>query len=896
MIKLTNINKYFFKGKSKENHVLNNINLEFNKNELVLITGKSGCGKTTLLNTIGLMDTFSGTITIDNDKFSSYSKKKMDYIRNHKVAYIFQNYSLIADLSVKDNLLIKLNLAGYFDKNENDILITKALNLVGLNDYENRLVKFLSGGQKQRVGIARAIIFNPDVILADEPTGNLDLNNSLALMKILKAISKEKLVILVSHEKELAKSFCSRIIELSDGKVISDKKNELVVLNTLDNNIYLGDMDKIELKSKDIKIDFYSQDSIFSPSFIFYKQNDTIYIKEQSNTKIKLVQNFDHINLVEAKKQVIEDVPISEESFDLDFSTNQKKAKRETVSTAKTALSALKRVFLNRRFFGKVFLIFVFIVGIATEFIISSFSATLKDFDKTKKFDDNHLALVSKKTDYNMSLHHFKALKKLKHFKRALKAGNMMKSNTYITFNISSYDDIDSWQAKDVVLTGHLRKINNEALLIGRHPQNNNEIVLSSVIADQIIKYSKTTPLKYYLDYNDVLTSSAKISLNNIEDVNIKEYKIVGITSNYSPYLYFFTEEEIDLIIKTEHTNETNLIVNDHKYEEQKNKDIEIKDQYINKLSLLKDVANVEFYDLDNKKISYDQISLQDNDVLVRKSFHKANKSIDMFKSNKFAIETTKDGSSGMDFIEYQIKGYYEIKTTDKGLIKNNKTFGLLMSDNGYSEYSLFNDYNKDSQDMFSDNNRIADLKTRRSYVYKFAYFYESSNPQADILDFSSTELSSDFYLVNPNLYRKAIFLKSNLIMQIGFIGRLIILFIFIIVALFFIIRSSTITRAKEIMTYRLIGLSPQEIKKTFILETLTYYLLAYLPGVLLSSSLVIIYNIRSPYVKYFISYTPWLSALVHLFTLAVFLLIGLIPVSRLLRKTPASLQAKYEL
>ena len=227
MITLTNVNKYFNRHKKNEIHVINNISLELEKSGLVAFLGPSGCGKTTLLNSIGGLDKIrKGKIYINNEKISSKWYYKVDKIRNINIGYIFQDYKLIENLSVYDNVSLVLTMIGIKDKKEIKKRVEYVLDKVGMLRYKKRPASMLSGGERQRVAIARAIVKDPDIILADEPTGNLDSKNSLEIMKIIKAISKDKLVLLVTHEESLAKFYSDRIIELKDGKVISDYKNE----------------------------------------------------------------------------------------------------------------------------------------------------------------------------------------------------------------------------------------------------------------------------------------------------------------------------------------------------------------------------------------------------------------------------------------------------------------------------------------------------------------------------------------------------------------------------------------------------------------------------------------------------------------------------------------------
>ena len=223
MIRVDNLQKYYNKGRKNEQHVLNDVSLELDRTGLVCILGESGSGKTTLLNTIGGLDTFSGgTITIEDTVVKKYDPKVMEPIRNDHFDYIFQNYYLLKDYSVAYNIKLALNRYELTEE-EKEERVDYVLHMLGMEKFKKKQVSKLSGGQQQRVSIARALVKSPDVILADEPTGNLDEENTLRTMSILKNISKECLVLLVTHEKRIAKFFGDRIIEVCDGKIVRDE-------------------------------------------------------------------------------------------------------------------------------------------------------------------------------------------------------------------------------------------------------------------------------------------------------------------------------------------------------------------------------------------------------------------------------------------------------------------------------------------------------------------------------------------------------------------------------------------------------------------------------------------------------------------------------------------------
>ena len=221
MLKLKNIKKTYVSGDEKV-EALKGINIEFRESEFVSILGQSGCGKTTLLNIIGGLDRYtSGDLIINGKSTKDFKDRDWDAYRNYSVGFVFQSYNLIGHQTVLSNVELALTISGVSRKERKQRAI-KALEEVGLKEQIHKKPNQLSGGQMQRVAIARALVNNPDIILADEPTGELDTKTSVQVMEILKKISKDKLIIMVTHNPELAEKYSSRIIKILDGKITDD--------------------------------------------------------------------------------------------------------------------------------------------------------------------------------------------------------------------------------------------------------------------------------------------------------------------------------------------------------------------------------------------------------------------------------------------------------------------------------------------------------------------------------------------------------------------------------------------------------------------------------------------------------------------------------------------------
>ncbi len=221
MLKLSDIVKTYSSGNTKVT-ALNGINIEFRENEFVSILGPSGCGKTTMLNIIGGLDRYdSGDLSINQKSTKKFRDSDWDSYRNHSIGFVFQNYNLIPHQTVLSNVELALTLSGV-SKSERRKRAKEVLEKVGLGDQIRKKPNQMSGGQMQRVAIARALVNNPEILLADEPTGALDSATSVQIMELLKEIAKEKLVIMVTHNPDLAEQYSSRIVRLLDGKITDD--------------------------------------------------------------------------------------------------------------------------------------------------------------------------------------------------------------------------------------------------------------------------------------------------------------------------------------------------------------------------------------------------------------------------------------------------------------------------------------------------------------------------------------------------------------------------------------------------------------------------------------------------------------------------------------------------
>lgn len=225
MIELKNIKKNY-KNQKVTTEVLKGINLKLGERGITFILGKSGSGKSTLLNILGGLDNYtSGDLIINGKSTKTFTEKNWDAYRNTYMGFVFQEYNLLDNYTVEDNIKLAMELQHKKCSNKE---ISEVLKLVELEGLSKRKTNELSGGQKQRIAIARALIKNPEIILADEPTGNLDKETSRQIFEILKKLSKGKLIVIVSHDEESARKYADRTVRIEDGLIISDDNTEKI--------------------------------------------------------------------------------------------------------------------------------------------------------------------------------------------------------------------------------------------------------------------------------------------------------------------------------------------------------------------------------------------------------------------------------------------------------------------------------------------------------------------------------------------------------------------------------------------------------------------------------------------------------------------------------------------
>ena len=810
MIRLEHVNKYFNKGKKNEIHVINDLNLKLNNNGLICLLGPSGCGKTTILNAVGGLDKVrNGKIYIDDERITKRSIKKIDKIRNLKIGYIFQDYKLIDNLSVFDNVALVLKMIGIKDKDEIKKRVDYVLETLNIYRYRYRLASMLSGGERQRVAIARAIVKDPDIILADEPTGNLDSKNSLEIMNIIKCISKKRLVILVTHEVNLAKFYADRIIELEDGKVIKDYENQTkdFLDYRLENNIYLKDIKyHNDFNDKLNKIDVYNDNNNLDITLVV--KNGNIYIKSNSNEKIEVIDSNSNVNLIDDHYKKIDYDEVSKYEFNFDKVINNNfKKKYSSICNLKSMItsgfkkisnySPIKKFLLLGYMAASMFILFS-IARMASAFVIND-----EDFVKS---NNNYVSVAVGKIDEKK----YNDILSVSGIKYAVIGDSL------VSFKITYNTLLQNYDVSDLLVgsISGLSLISDKDLIYGEMPKNDYEAVVDIMSAKTLFdseNHAKSAGLESEKDLIGM-----NISVNNVKD-----FKIVGITNLKSPSIYIKERLILD-------------VVNNNSYQSSND------DYYFPVADKNSNYANYETYDYTLKK---GRVPSGDYEVLVNYDLK------DLYELNK-NIDTKINGK------KLKVVGYYVTKNNDNNiLIVNSKMI----------TYTLF------------DNNSTMTLATdnKDELVSKLQ--------EKDYNAINSYDKNRNDYIKENKASVNSIIVFTSVILAIS------------LIEIYLMIRSSFLSRIKEVGIYRAIGVKKSDIYKMFASEIMAINLTATLGGIILMGA--ILYNVSK--MKVLGSMVVLNGTTVGLALLISFgfnLIMGLIPVYRVVRKRPSEILARHDI
>lgn len=819
MIRLENVNKYFNKRKNNEIHVINNTSLELADTGLVAFLGNSGCGKTTLLNAIGGLDKInSGRIFVDGREISRGSSNKKDNIRNANIGYIFQNYNLIEDATVFENVALVLRMIGIKNKAEIENRVMYILKRVGIERYKNRPAKMLSGGERQRVGIARAIVKNPKIVIADEPTGNLDSRNTIEIMNIIKAISRERLVILVTHEKEIAEFYASRIVRIVDGKVVSDEENihDEELDYRMDNKIYLRDLDNQQtLESDDVKVKYYSDNSIDAEKLEIkvVVKNGNIYIERPEGVP----EGFDGIELVDDHyKKLSKDVY---EEYDFDYDKLLNSSFKPKYTSIYNPVSMMVKGY--KKVLGYSVIKKILLLGFVLAAIISTYSAS--NMAGVLNITDDKFVTINKQY---LTVNTGKLTpKKYKKYANMDGMQYVLPGGSNISMELPM-DDYYQTNGMKCGINGSLSSrnlIDEEKLIAGTLPNKKKHIVIDKIVADKLFE-EKTICMIGIDTYDELVGRTLKLP-------GLGDFTLVGVVDQGSPSIYAKESYMWDMLMAAQNVEVDSEEEYDFAEESEPSQEGSVK---FADWTLAKKGKDIE--------VVKGEAPEKDYEVMLPASLE----SWEVYVGGE--IDKTINGH------KLTVSGFYKSKREDQSYYVNRKM----------ARY----DYMKSQKTV------------TLCPVDKEAAFRKISAENIKI---------TDNYANDRKTYVKSIKREIIATILVGIIVLLISL-----IEMYLMLRSSFLSRIKEVGVLRAIGLKKRDIYKMFFGEVFALTTLTAIPGVALMAYVMESIS-KAPYVgeQYFMSIP--LALLIFAVILVFNLLAGLLPVFLTMRKTPAQILARND-
>ena len=842
MISIQRINKTY-KSSSNQVHAVNDVNLEFDSTGMVAIFGNSGCGKTTLLNLIGGLDNVdNGKILIDNQKMDVNN----DYVRNKYIGYIFQNYNLNNDETCYENVANSLRLCGIKDNNFISNRVEEVLRLVGMNHYRKRYPDTLSGGQQQRIAIARALVKNPKVILADEPTGNLDEANTAIVIELLKKISKNKLVILVTHEENLVKNYCDQIVNIQDGKVISITKNQGANLKQKDkNDIYLGEYDKKEVNSDNVSIQYYGNNLPEKIRLKIINNNGRVYLKIDEGD-IRIIDESSEIKL---KEGIFQEKIVEEDNSEIALEDIQDANRNEygkMFNLSNSISEGYKVNFKLRKKKNFMFRFILFLFSIFVLFTAGSFGTTLKTVTTIKRQASDDIFYVytpNLKTlekankmveDKDVTGVDYTRLQPQSPFMGTF-ALKVKKGNFAFFDNGGFYYEAPSIDADNIIILDK-KIIDNKRLIAGNtNDFKNGDIIISRTVADALLENSNVS---YISKYSDLLY------LRTIDN----QYKIRAIVDESTYAIY---GNEIDVA-----------------------KDVL---KYSGKVY---PSSNIGREIGDNEGVLYGRVYKNQNE-LVNEG--------DTVNLNGIDILITESVNQPQDAVYYAQypDGIY---VSDNNYIKMSRTLGNVSTSNYFiDEKSKIYYANDDDYD----------------YTYSYYSIVHSTNPSKtskyisenfdDVFIKNASGIFTEYrnYYTPDDMY--SILVGETQKNITSSITSIIIVLAVMALSMYFVIRSSLISRIKEVGILRAIGVSKRNIRFKFFIEVLVLSTLTILVGLIVGYGIILFLS-RSEIMKMMLYLPLWLFGIVAVALFSFAVLFGMLPVFGLVRKTPSSILAKYDI
>ncbi len=971
MIRLDGLHKYFNKGRQNEIHVINDVSLTLPERGMTAIFGKSGCGKTTLLNVIGGLDRFSsGTLTIEGQDI----RTDTDDLRNRYIGYIFQNYNLFKDRTCYENVADALRLCGMTDEEEIEKRVIQALKNVGMEKYAKRTPDTLSGGQQQRIAIARAIVKNPKIILADEPTGNLDELNTVMIMDLLKCIAKDHLVLLVTHEADLVDHYCDTVIELSDGKIagIRNNGNANGFSAKNKNHIYLGELEKRNISAPAAEIEFYGDLPEEPIRLRLVNHGGKIYAEFQ-NEKIHILDAAAEVKLkegvfeqeTEAKKQASETVMESLPPAEITHTG-------KLFSFTSAVKSGYETNFKNRKKGKKVLRACMCLFAAVIVFMTAVFGTSVREIFRVRD-SYNHRMFYVYTPDAAVSAKINEAMKNGEaaiDFIR-LETGYPLTGTEYMDFRIQSFETFtpsygDGFTVSTVLLDRSLR--GDHALLAGADRNlTEQDLLITRKIADKLLEQSSYGHISEYEDLIGLTSSFVSVNGKSLRIAGIldsdelavycDEMMLAKYTQNRNPLSHTRPASDYGITVRP---GETVIAL---KYGENPEmplpgEKIQIQGREITVNAFLRGYYRsypewLEGNGISKKGIDGFITSLMETEypALAEGTEAYTAKWNELF-NQRFAEYWDYYYSELEDFMEnlylffpdtFDLWLYFEKECTEtRYLYTSWEYYGIYQYEALYGKtptaeelqavinrfngldllpyYELYETefYNKgwtpmnsvtyllSDEDYLMMSKQAGESHPHASAVGVGEVFFgytaiHSSNPEITekwlMQNFSDLDTGWDYMeaVMTPDTVFDNI-IRDRLQGITGGLIAIVLIMIIMSICMYFIMRSSLMSRIKEVGIYRAIGVSKRNLifrflTEAFVLATLTVFL-----GYLATSGFIFLCMNASPLVAEIFYYPPWVAGVVLAILYVLSLICGTIPIHSLLKKTPSEILAKYDI
>ncbi len=967
-VRITNAHKYYNRGKSNQLHVMDNVNLELPAQGMVAIFGRSGCGKTTLLNAVGGLDKIaSGSIEL----FGQNIREDTDTLRNRFVGYIFQNYYLSATDTVYENVAAALRLCGMTDENAISERVMAALGNVDMAKYRDRTPDTLSGGQQQRVAIARAIVKSPAILLCDEPTGNLDEANTVLVMDILKELSKSRLVLLVTHEAHLVDHYCDRIIEIVDGHVASDRQNSgangYVTRNK--NHIYLGELPCTNSETPGVTVEYYGEPAE-NLLLRVVNQNGKLYLKVEG-AAVKLLDEGSEVKLMEG---VFDETPkekasVHGQTLDMSRLTPVEGKHYGRLYHWKNSLGAAWREnFSKRKKKGRGLLrACLVLLAAALVFLTAAFSAGMGVYVDMRKDHNESLFYIPLEPDTDYSFLRAEIGSHGMDFARIIGSSPLYDTD-YLNFNSSAFMTADrislqaDARAQDVANAASLATVAGS-----REMKTPSDILITTALADKLLETATVGYLNGYADLVGMISSGTYYELGNIR------LRIAGVVESDELFYYLdsltfarYTQNRYFYMPVTYASNagmadnirDGEVVVIDEGITSVDNR-VGAKIT-INGLSLTvkqvisryTDISQFPDYVKDTHGESliltpeeYLKTLPEDTDPeaayyewLLGHYFRyipefyqsklSANQSYNItyeewVVAEKGSVAAYADLSGYDTYFLCAAYLYHE----DNGVYPNNRELEAYANENTVRikeemDYSTFyKEYDRYMQQYWNGNHEhyyyvVSDTDYVKlatgaglfenviiespynvwdygSGPYHTNHLMIRSGDPAATASYLTETLGEDGFIppegIFDQLYAE---IRTAVVITVVTVAVMIAL---MCLCVFFIMRSSFMSRVREVGILRAIGVTKKNLTFRFAIETALLLLLTVVPGYLLSAWFIGSLA-DAPFVSDIFYFPLWMGATLFVLILTVSMFFGILPAGSLLRKTPSEILSKYDI